>query len=50
MGCKLQSSIVSKLIKPQIYVTLSPTYSDITRSRIDTLDSPDDEHLIARNM
>ena len=32
--------------------TRSPTHSDIryTRGRIDTIDSPDDEHLIARNM
>ena len=38
---------------PNLHTTWSPTKSDIyqyTRGRIDTIDSPDDEHLVDRNM
>jgi len=35
---------------PNLHTTRSPTYSDIYQSRIDKIDSPDDEHLVARNM
>jgi len=47
-------SIVS--IRPLVYVTLKTVEWSIvfrvtyTRGRIDTIDSPDDEHLVVRNM
>jgi hypothetical protein len=33
-----------------LHMTRSPTQSDIYRCCIDTIDSPDDEHEVARNM
>jgi len=55
--CSLSGeSIVS--IRPLVYVTVCMWYAGLdgthrvtyTRGRIDTIDSPDDEHLVARNV